>query len=67
MNHLLLHCSIIRELCDFLLCLVGLVGVSVLQTHYNTPFFIIFSLGHSFISPTSDFRKTKRKYEEKAF
>jgi hypothetical protein len=26
-NHLLLHCSIIREFCDFLLCLVGLTWV----------------------------------------
>ena len=33
----------------------------MIQTHLS------FSLGHSFISPTSDFRKTKRKYEKKPF
>ena len=44
--------------------------MSVLQTHYKvqTHLFLSFcSLGHSFISPTSDFRKTKRKYGKKAF
>ena len=56
-----LYLNVINE------CLLGagwIVGVSVLQTHLSLLFC---SLGHSFISPTSDFRKTKRKYEKKAF
>ena len=38
--------------------------MSVLQTHLSYPFF---SLGHSFISPTSDFRKTIKQEEKDAF